>query len=131
MAKHIYFTDDRISFKISDILAKNGIDDTPLDSAFQDKETPINIIHKLAKNLAEERISENDFIESTKTKLKTTDLIAQSILNDIKKDLLPFAKVENESENKNLEEKPKEKKTPVIPQKKKVSSVSDKYLEKI
>jgi hypothetical protein len=136
--QNIYFADDHVFSKISEILNKNDIDVDLLSSAFENKETFIDIVYKLAKSLAENTITEKDFIESIKQKLGANDAAAQNILDNLKKELLPFAKNASESEENNLVKKEpkikKEDKTKTAvtpPQKKRAPDIIDKYHEPI
>ena len=94
LKEEIYFSDDKIFKIISDILWKNGIDEMPVDSAdkiLQKKDSYILIVYGLLIDLAKQKISEKEFLDLLQSKAKISSHIAQNILQEAKKNILPYS----------------------------------------
>ncbi|MCX6719526.1 MAG: hypothetical protein NTV36_00205 [Candidatus Staskawiczbacteria bacterium] len=94
LKEETYFSDDNIFKIISDILWKNGIDETPADSAdkiLQHKKSFIMTVYKLVKDLSSQKISDSQFSSELQNKTSIALPIAHNILNEIKEKILPYA----------------------------------------
>ena len=109
MEEKIYFSDEDIFDKISDILSKNGIEETPLDAALKKEKSFLSITLNLSKDILKGKISEKDFFSLLQAQLKTSKKAADNILKEVKIKILPLAekvKISNQPaiENKSQDE---------------------------
>lgn len=150
--KKIFFNGGKGAFMtISEILEKNGLKES-LDEAFDKthagKISMVDVLYRLSKDLAVEKITEKDFISEVQKRLGTTDIISQNINKDIKSNLLPFFTTEEEAGKKEQKtekrlpiapvlpvKKIKPMKEPIIPEKQEIKKTMprgpDKYRESI
>lgn len=88
----IYFSDEDIFAKISEILAKNGIQEDLIDAFLKkENESFVSIIINLTKYLIKNEISEKDFLLSLQQQLGVSVQIAENISKDIKEKIVPLA----------------------------------------
>lgn len=91
----IYFSGEKNPFDIIiEILEKNGIKETlkeSMEKIRQGKISRTEALYKLADSLADQKITEKDFIAEIQKQLEITNEIAQNIYKDIKEKLLPLA----------------------------------------
>lgn len=103
--EEVYFPDEDIFDKVSEILLKHGIKESSVDAAFKkDKKSFISVVLNLTKNIVKEKISENDFCLSLQTQLKISKSESESMLKDVKEKIIPLA--EKVQIGQNLEERP-------------------------
>lgn len=84
----IYFQDDDIFSKISDILRKNGIEENSVDALFKEK-SYTDVILGLTKDLIKGKISEKDFISELQKNLGATPQVAENVIREVKEKILP------------------------------------------
>jgi hypothetical protein len=89
--EEIYFADDGIFDKISKILSKNSIEESPIDAAFNEGKSFILITLNLIKDLAREKVSEDDFVISLQKEIGVSKKMAENILKAVKENILPLA----------------------------------------
>jgi len=89
--REIYFDIEDIFSKISEILEKNGLEETPLNAALKKEEPFIQIILRLTRNFIVKNISEKDFLASLQKQLGVTTATAQNIIKDLEERIIPFA----------------------------------------
>ena len=110
--KKVFISDEKSPFDIiSEILDKNGLKenlDDAIDKIEKGETSMVEIVHKLSRELVEEKITEKDFILAVQKQLGTTIEVAQNISKDIKEKLLPLA------QEINTEEKTKVISPPII-----------------
>ena len=92
--QQVYFGGEKSSIDIIiEILEKNGLKETLSDFMLKRKEgkpSRIKILFLLARDFAEQKITEKEFIESIQKQLETTPENAQNICADIRVKLFPF-----------------------------------------
>jgi len=86
----VSFFDENILNKISEILFKNGIEESPEEAAFKDTSF-MDIVLKLSKDIASQKILEENAISLIKEKLNVADAVAKNILKDINEKIIPLA----------------------------------------
>ncbi len=91
MEEKIYFSNEDTFEMISEILSKNGIEETLDDAADKDdsENSFIIIVLNLTEEFVKEKISEKDFILSLEKQLKVSAQVAENIAKDIKGRILP------------------------------------------
>ena len=91
MEEKIYFSNEDVFEIISEILGKNGIEETLDDAADKDDSESSFIITvlNLTEELAKEKISGKDFILLLEKQLKVSAQTAESIAKDIEGRILP------------------------------------------
>ncbi|MFA6190462.1 MAG: hypothetical protein WC711_03110 [Candidatus Staskawiczbacteria bacterium] len=80
---------------ISEVLKDNGMEETAIDffKKVDEKKIPFSsIIYKLSRKLAQEEITEENFVTSIKDQLKIEQQVAEKILKDVKEKILPLAR---------------------------------------
>jgi hypothetical protein len=90
MVEEIYFSDENIFSKISEILEKNGIEENVVEAMFKEQSF-ISIVLHLVKDFAKEKISEKDFVLSLQKNLNISSQISENIIKEIKEKILPSA----------------------------------------
>ena len=151
MSEEIYFSDDKTFDKISEILIKNGLEETLLDAGNKIAETGtslMTIVFRLSKEFAKKKINEKDFILSLQKQLSVSSQTAENIIKEVKEKILPSAEkitigVKTQEEKlitanpvRLIKEKqhPDNNKTPSTPEKvieKKFRPIKDKETQKI
>lgn len=93
MEEKIYFSDENIFSKISEILENNGVQESPEEAAFKFKEEKsfIGVIFNLSKDIIKGKISEKDFCSFLQSQLKIPKKSAENILKEVKTKILPLA----------------------------------------
>ena len=86
--EEIYFLGDNFLEVIAEILDNNGITETLMDAAEKD-DSAILAVFDLIKELAKEKISEKDFIDSLQKKLRVSADSSKNILQGVKEKILP------------------------------------------
>jgi hypothetical protein len=89
--KELYFSDNNLFSKITNILNSNGIKETPMQATLKGDSSLLIIACKLIKDLSKEKIVEKDFINSLQQKLGVDQRSAQNIVSRVKEEILPFA----------------------------------------
>lgn len=89
----IYFSNENIFEIVSEVLKKNGLEETLSEVAdMEDNEISIIIIAiDLTKKFASRGLSEKDFVLSLQNQLKVSEQTAKNLAEDIKKEILPMA----------------------------------------
>jgi len=98
----IYFAVEYVFSLLSKILNKNGFKvslSNEVNKIENNESSFIDIIFKLSKNLAKEKISEKDFILSVQKQMGASEEKAKNVLRDIKEKILPFAEKVKIGEN--------------------------------
>jgi flavorubredoxin len=124
--REIYFNTEDIFSKISEILEKNGLQETPLDAALKEKESFTETILHLTRAFIVANISEKDLLTSVQKQLGITAATAQNIVKDLKEKIVPLAEKIG-TEEKGIKEIEKEA-TIINPQK---SSTEKKQIKTI
>lgn len=88
----IYFLDEDVFSKISEILEKNGIEENLMDAFLKEDTSFLDIVLDLTESFAKEEITEKDMVLSLESQLKISQQAAQNIFNDIKSKILPVTK---------------------------------------
>ena len=109
MEEKIYFSNEDTFEIISEILGKNGIEETLDDASEKDdsENSFIITVLNLTEDFAKEKISEKDFVLSLEKQLKVSVQVAENIAKDIKGRILPgvekikVEKTEGKSESVN------------------------------
>jgi hypothetical protein len=86
--KKIYFPENIFDL-ISDILKKNGAEETIEESVFKENSF-IDAVYDLLENMALKKTAENEAINFVKNKINVSDTIAKNIVKSIKEELLPL-----------------------------------------
>lgn len=87
----IYFPDENIFSKISEILSKNGIEEDVVEAALKTEPSFIGITFKMLKNLALQKITEETFVLNLQKEFKISDQTAKNILKEIKEKIIPYS----------------------------------------
>lgn len=104
--EEVFFSDENIFFKISEILKKNGIVETAIDAMFSEKPSSIGVVFNLSKDLAAEKISEKELVGLLQKQLNIPLAAAKDIAQNIKEKITPLAEKIRNDEHRS-EEKPK------------------------
>lgn len=114
-----YFSDPKIFDIISKILKKVGINESinnAADKIAGGERSYISIVLKLIKDLADKKISEKDFCSFLETELKISEKAIESVLKDIKEEILTLAeRVIVEKQEQKQREGGEEKSTNIRP----------------
>jgi HD superfamily phosphohydrolase len=113
----IYFNPDDIFSKISNILEKNGLHETPIVAALKESKSSTEIILQLTNNFISAKISEKDFSAFLQKQLDIDKETAQNILKDLKEKIIPLAEKVVPEEKKIGTTETEEEKTTITPQK--------------
>lgn len=91
MEEKIYSSNEDIFEIISEVLRKNGLQETLDDAAEKDdaENSLIITVSKLTEEFAKEKISEKDFVSLLEKQLKISSQTAEIIAKDIKGRILP------------------------------------------
>ena len=101
MNKKIYFSDNNIFSKLSEILEKNSLKESPEEAALKDEESFAHIILRLSKDYLMGAIIEKDLILSLQKQLKISEQVAKNLVEDIKEKIIPLAeKIEIKEQSK-------------------------------
>lgn len=91
MTEKFYFSDENIFDKISDILSKNGVAESPEDASLKGREAFIIKILHLTKNYLGAKITKKDSVLLIEKELNIPHQSAESIFKEIETNIIPLA----------------------------------------
>jgi hypothetical protein len=92
---------------IEEILKKNGFEEDLsawLEKTEKNEKVWFESLYKLAKNLAEKKITELIFLTNIQQQFNISEEIAKNILKDVKEKLLPIARIIDDEIEQDLED---------------------------